>query len=67
MCGHVYMSVLSISLNLADIEYYISKDSHFKVMIDIDAALTVSTVSVATCLDQGLELAGNSLSIGTIC
>ena len=31
--------------------------SHFKVMID----LTVSTVSAATCLDQGLELAGNSL------
>jgi hypothetical protein len=25
-------------------------------MIDIDAALMVSTVSVATCLDQGLEM-----------
>ena len=34
-----------------------------EVMID----LTVSTVSAAsaTCLDQGLELAGNSLSVGT--
>ena len=38
-----------------------SKDFHFDVMID----LTVSTVSAATCLDQGLELAGNSLSVGT--
>ena len=25
----------------------------------------ISTVSAATCLDQGLELAGNSLSVGT--
>ena len=30
-----------------------------------DDRLVTSTVSAATCLDQGLELAGNSLSVGT--
>ena len=58
MCDHA-MSVLS--LNLVDMEY-ISKAFHFQVMIDIDAAFIDSSNRFGC---QGLELAGNSLSIGT--
>ena len=41
--------------------------SNFSTFSDdrLDQDLTVSTVSAATCLDHGLELAGNSLSVGT--
>ena len=54
MYYHV-MSVLLLSLADYGVMFPLS------VMID----LTVSTVLAATCLDHRLELAGNSLSVGT--